>query len=89
MPRGMCTLEHAVGNVESCPGARCPFWVIDRNHSGCVLEKVEHEIESSPSLALHLLDLKRELEQGGASDEVSNARSLFHRLLNDEQNAEA
>jgi hypothetical protein len=54
-----------------------------------VLEKAEHEIESSPSVARYLLDLKRELEQGRASHEEANARSLFHRLLNDDQAAEA
>jgi hypothetical protein len=51
---------------------------------GCVLEAVEHEIKSSPSLARYLL----ELEHARASND-NQTLSGFHRLLNDEQAVEA
>ncbi len=82
-----CKLHYAVGNLERCPGSRCPLW-IDREGSGCVLEAVEHELRSAPSVAGYMLDLKLELEHARAADGDTEARSLFHRLLNDEQAAE-
>ena len=83
----LCTLHYAVGNLERCPGSRCSLW-IDRDGSGCVLEAVEHELTSAPSLAGYLLDLKLELEHARAAAGDTETRSLFHRLLNDEQAAE-
>lgn len=87
--REFCGLQHAVGQVEPCPGPHCPLWVVDRNRSGCVLEAVEREIASSPTLARYLLELKLVLERTRASKEDTPARTLFYRLLNDELAAEA
>ena len=81
---GLCGLGYAVGHVERCPGPRCPLWVVDRNCSGCVLEAVEYEIKGSPALVHHLLELKLELEHARAWNDDTEARKLFHRLLNDE-----
>ena len=60
--RKLCTIELiAEGHAERCPGEACAFWV-----DGCVLERVESELELRPEVAGLLLDLRRELERGGA-----------------------
>jgi len=49
-----CTLQHAVGRSERCPGSACPFWV-DR---GCALDGIRSDLETNPELAGYLLDLR-------------------------------
>lgn len=77
-----CTLEEAVGRVESCPGVTCPFW--DPRSATCIFHGVEPELLSSPELSGHLLSLRRSLESYRAATE----RSRLSRLLNDEEAAE-
>ncbi|MFN8223213.1 MAG: hypothetical protein U0R50_08245 [Gaiellales bacterium] len=58
--RRLCTIEMiAEGHGERCPGEDCAFW-----SRGCVLERVESEIESRPEVASLLLELRREIEAG-------------------------
>jgi hypothetical protein len=58
--RQLCTIELvAEGHAERCPGDECAFW-----HNGCVLTRVEHELDHRPAIADVLLELRRELEAG-------------------------
>ena len=79
----LCTLQDAVGRVERCPGARCPFWVVDGESAGCALAAVAHQFDGRPALAQHLLELRHDLDGAGG-----DGWTLFYRLLNEEQAAE-
>jgi hypothetical protein len=58
--RPLCTLELiAEGHAERCPGEACAFW-----ERGCVLARVETELDHRPEVAELLLTLRRELEAG-------------------------
>jgi hypothetical protein len=87
MDDALCTLQYAVGRVEPCPGTGCPFWLADAD--GCVLAAAEGELQSRPGLAQHLLELRLELDRVRVGRDEPRARSLFYRLLNEEQAAEA
>ena len=72
----LCTLELVVeGHGERCPGTACSFW-----DGGCVLARVEDQLDGRPALAAVLLDLRRRLDDGEAI-ELKEARSLFARRL--------
>jgi hypothetical protein len=74
--RELCTVELiAEGHAECCPGENCPFW-----QRGCVLTRVEEELDARPELAALLLELRRELDAGHevAADPV---RSQLEHLL--------
>ena len=77
--RPLCTIELiAEGHASRCPGERCAFW-----DDGCVLSRIEEELDGRPDVAALLLDLRRKLGAGGTVhvDEVSAA---FRRHLADE-----
>ncbi len=72
----LCTIELiAAGHAERCPGETCPFW-----SGGCVLARVEHELDSRPDVAALLLELRRELEAGRALRAGDAARCVHERL---------
>ena len=76
----LCTIELIVqGHAERCPGETCAFW-----EQGCVLTRIETELEHRPEVAQLLLDLRGELENGRmyASDE---ARARLAHILNSEE----
>lgn len=78
--RQLCTLELvAEGHAERCPGDSCAFW--DR---GCVLTRIEAELDGRPEVAQVLLDLRRELE-AGHTVELEEAHSRFAHILNEEE----
>jgi len=78
--RPLCTIELiAEGHASRCPGAGCAFW-----DSGCVLSRVELELDSRPEVARLLLDLRWELE-AGRTVELEEARSTLAHILNDEE----
>jgi hypothetical protein len=78
--RPLCTLELiAAGHASRCPGGACVFW--DR---GCVLSRVELELEHRPEVAQLLLDLRGELA-AGRTVELEEARSRLAHILNDEE----
>jgi hypothetical protein len=78
--RQLCTIELiAEGHAERCPGAECAFW-----ERGCVLTRVEAELDGRQEVAQLLLDLRRELEAGRVV-ELQEARSRFAHILNDEE----
>jgi hypothetical protein len=78
--RPLCTIEMiAQGHAARCPGDECAFW--DR---GCVLSRVEMELESRPEVAQLLLDLRGELESG-RTVELEEARSTLAHILNEEE----
>jgi hypothetical protein len=52
-----CTLQNAVGRYEQCPEEQCPLW-----HDGaCTIAAVRADVETTPNLAVYLLDLRRRL----------------------------
>jgi hypothetical protein len=58
--RPLCTIELiAEGHADRCPGADCAFWA-----DGCVLERIETDLQDNPDVAQLLLDLRRALEEG-------------------------
>ena len=66
----LCTIELiAAGHADRCPGADCAFW-----QDGCVLARVEHELDARPEVARLLLELRHELEAGRAVG-IEDARS--------------
>jgi hypothetical protein len=72
----LCTIELiAEGHAERCTGEACVFW-----KGGCILSRVEEELEGRPDVAALLLDLRRQLEMGREVD-VERATALFHRRL--------
>ena len=80
-----CTLHHALGTIEVCPGAACPFWRDADAEAGCVLASISPEIEGRPAFAQYLLDLRTTLEHAPAPHE---AWRRFYHLLNEEQASE-
>jgi hypothetical protein len=78
--RQLCTIELiAEGHAKRCPGEECAFW--DR---GCVLSRIEYELDDRPEVAQLLLDLRDELEAGRAV-EIEEAHSRFAHLLNEDE----
>ena len=72
----LCTIELiAEGHAERCPGEACAFW-----SNGCVLARVEADLDGRPDVAELLLDLRREVESG-REVEVGEAQALFHKRL--------
>jgi hypothetical protein len=72
----LCTIELiAEGHGERCPGEECAFW-----EHGCVLTRIESDLDSRPEVAALLLELRRELE-AGRTVEVAEAQSLFRQRL--------
>ena len=70
--RPLCTLELiADGHAERCPGEACAFW-----ERGCVLARVEAQLDARPEVAELLLALRRELEAGRELS-VEEARALL------------
>jgi len=78
--RPLCTIELiAEGHAERCPGHECAFW-----ERGCVLSRVEAELDARPEVARLLLNLRRELEDGRRI-ELEDARSRFAHILNEDE----
>lgn len=77
-----CTLSAVLGAAVRCSGGTCAFW--DASAGACVLRDIERDLRGRPALALHLLELRSELESRRQPDRVH-----FSVLLNDEQDAEA
>ena len=78
--RPLCTIEMiAEGHAARCPGDECAFW-----ERGCVLSRIELELEGRPEVAQLLLDLRGELESG-RTVELEEARSTLAHILNDEE----
>ena len=74
--RPLCTIELiAEGHANRCPGAECAFW-----DNGCVLSRIEADLDGRPEVAELLLDLRREIEDG-RTVEVADAQARFHRRL--------
>jgi hypothetical protein len=76
----LCALQDAVGRVEACPGARCPFWepggaVIA---GGCLIERLTLDLGRRPGLCHYLLELRLALDEGRA--DPPGTRQLFYRL---------
>jgi len=76
MHRPLCTIELiAEGHAGRCPGDDCVFW--DR---GCILARIETELNDRPEVADLLLSLRHDLASGRAL-EVEEARSTLSHIL--------
>ena len=54
----LCTIEFIAGDEASrCPAEKCAFW-----DQGCILARIEMELEGRPEVARMLIDLRRRLE---------------------------
>jgi hypothetical protein len=84
MTETLCILQYAVDRVEDCPGARCPFWD-ETDEAGCIVAPIERVLVEQPRLAQRLLELRMRLDFVRVSAAEPPARSLFYRLLNNEQ----
>jgi hypothetical protein len=74
--RPLCTIELiAEGHADRCPGEGCAFW-----ENGCILSRIESDLDGRPEVAALLVDLRRDLE-AGRKVAVDDARALFHRRL--------
>jgi hypothetical protein len=74
--RQLCTIELiAEGHAQRCPGDDCPFW-----QRGCLLTRVEDELDGRPEVTALLLELRRELD-AGREVPVDRVRSEFERQL--------
>jgi hypothetical protein len=74
--RPLCTLELvAEGHADRCPGEDCAFW-----NNGCILSRIEAEIDGRPEVAAWLLELRRRIESGHEI-ETAEAQALFRRRL--------
>lgn len=78
MSQALCTLQSAVGQVEPCPGERCPFWD-EGTPPGCVVALVESELLERPHLARHLLELRADLDCARRDGEEEDAQRRFSR----------
>ena len=76
MHTAICRMKESLGELEPCPGERCPFWEHDR----CGLEQVD--FRGRPELARFLTDLRGELESFRAAEDEGAARSHFFARLN-------
>lgn len=76
----LCALQDAVGRVEACPGARCPFWEPGGAvlAGGCLLERLTLDLGRRPDLANYLLGLRVVLDEGRV--DPPGTRQLFYRL---------
>ena len=77
--RQLCTIELiAEGHAERCPGESCAFW-----EDGCLLTRVEEELDDRPEVAVLLLELRRTLEAGGAVPVQKASAALSERLAHE------
>ena len=76
MNPGMCRMKESLGEVEPCPGDRCPFW----EGGSCAFEQLD--LRGRPELAGFLLHLRGEIESIREADVERAARRLFYYRLN-------
>ena len=79
MEQRLCKLQYEVGRVETCPGARCPFW----ESTSCVVDGVD--VAGRSDLAEWLLRIRTSLDRARMHDDEREARRLFYRVLNEGQ----
>lgn len=72
----LCALQYHADRIEACPGADCPFW-----DEGCILERLDLDLDVRPELAHALLQVRRRVEQAVTAEDEEGARSLFYRLV--------
>jgi hypothetical protein len=76
MQTDRCRMNESLGEIESCPGALCPFW----EEGSCAFRSLE--FRGQPELAGYLLQLRGELESARAREDANAARRLFFHRLN-------
>jgi len=71
-----CRMKRSLGEIETCPGARCPFW----EDGSCAFRNLP--LHGRPELAQFLLSLRGELERARAEEDAASARHRFYERLN-------
>jgi hypothetical protein len=78
----LCSLSEAIGSVEECPKAWCPFW--ERGGAivepGCGIERLGLDL-SNVELAYYLLDLRGALDAAQSEAEAEFARQQLDELV--------
>ena len=77
----LCSLEAAVGKLETCPEGACPFWEPGGAALAgrCAFEQLE--VTADVPLAAWLLELRARLASAESTVAADAARSLFGHLL--------
>jgi hypothetical protein len=84
VPGDLCPLQYAASRVETCPGARCPFW---EPHflgvPGCAVARLGIALDEQPKLVAFLLRVRLELAQLRGAEEAprSPAAERVHSLF--------
>jgi hypothetical protein len=74
--RPLCIIESiAHDHAERCPGEACPYW-----DNGCILARIEADLDGRGDVAEFLLAIRRELEELKRHT-TEDAHALFHRRL--------
>jgi hypothetical protein len=71
-----CRMKRSLGEIEACPGARCPFW----EDGSCAFRNLS--LQGQPELAEFLLGLRGELERARAEEDADAARHRFYERMN-------
>ncbi|HKN64542.1 MAG TPA: hypothetical protein VJV76_09460 [Gaiellaceae bacterium] len=79
----LCTLETAVGRLETCPEGACPFWEPGGAALAgrCAFEQLD--VAADSPLAAWLLELRERLAAAEATAAADEAHTLFSHLLNE------
>lgn len=76
----LCRLQVALGQVERCPEAACPFWDRGVPFGGrCAIEELD--LAGRPEVAEWLLRIRGLLETAETREEEDQARLELYRLL--------
>ncbi|HUK95365.1 MAG TPA: hypothetical protein VLU96_09950 [Gaiellaceae bacterium] len=79
----LCHLQYRAGRIEPCRETDCPFWEEGGAAlpGGCVLQRLDLDLDATPSLVHALLQVRRGLAQAVTTEDEREARSLFYRLV--------
>jgi len=77
----LCRLQYALGRVERCPEARCPFWEPGGAalEGRCALDRID--VDGRPDIASWLIRIRTELDPAKVGTEERQVRRLFYRLV--------
>jgi len=79
----LCHLQYLAGRIEPCRETDCPFWEEGGAAlpGGCILRRLDLDLEARPGLVHALLQVRRGLAQAVTAEDEKDARSLFYRLV--------
>jgi len=77
----LCHLQYRAGRIEPCGEGDCPFWEEAALPGGCLLQRLDLDLDAKPDLVHALLQIRRALAHSVTSEDEQDARSLFYRLV--------